>query len=139
MSVFIVMATKVGDFFMSFIVDRCSPFYNYAQCTSKSSVVVRLASLVYRRPFQFLCKKKKKDRDRIIIESEISLEETNERKMRETVNGRQREKEKDSRERKRGKREVRKGKRQFESLTYSLIDGRKRSQVLIGHDEKTNA
>lgn len=28
MSVFIVMATKVGDLFMSFIVDRCSPFYN---------------------------------------------------------------------------------------------------------------
>lgn len=42
MSVFIVMATKVGDLFMSFIVDRCSPLYNYTQCTSKSSVVVRL-------------------------------------------------------------------------------------------------
>lgn len=43
MSVFIVMATKVGDLFMSFIVDRCSQFYNYAQCTSKSSVFVRLS------------------------------------------------------------------------------------------------
>lgn len=39
----------------------------------------------------------------------------------------------------RGEREVRKGKRQFESLTYSLINRRKRSQVLFGHDEKTNA
>lgn len=34
---------------------------------------------------------------------------------------------------------VRKGKRQFESLTYSLIDRRKRSQVLFGNDEKTYA
>lgn len=52
------------------------------------------------------------------------------------------ERETNEREKKRKterEREVRKGKRQFESLTYSLIDGRKRSQVLIGHDEKTNA
>lgn len=92
-------------------------------------------------PFSFSVKKKKKDRDRNIIESEISGKETNERKMRETVNERQREKKRKTVERKRerGERDVRKGKRQFESLTYSLIDRRKRSQVLFGHDEKTNA
>lgn len=39
--------------------------------------------------------------------------------------------------RERGEREMRKGKKQFESL--SVIDCRKRSQVLFGHDEKTYA
>lgn len=74
MFVFIVMVIKVGDFFMFFIVDRCLLFYNYVQCIFKSLVVVRLVLLV----FQFFCKKKKKDRDRNIIELEISGEEINE-------------------------------------------------------------
>lgn len=87
MSVFIVMATKVGDLFLYFIVDRCSPFYNYAQCTSKSSVFVRL-SFTGLQATLLVSLWKKKDRDRNIIESEISGEETNEWKMKETVNER---------------------------------------------------
>lgn len=63
--------------------------------------------------FSFFVKKKKKDRDRNIIELEISGKEINERKMREIVNERQREKKRKivERKRERGERDVRKGKR----------------------------